>query len=131
MLTVAVIVLVAASAAHAATPQLSDQVIGRMIRAAFPDDPITAECIASSESTGTHRPPWHFDVAAENAGQYSLYQIAADWHPSYDVSRRYDVAYNIHYARGLYLNAKARWGWRYRWSGPNGTLWTTAAGCGA
>lgn len=120
------VVLALAQLGHAAAP--TDARISSLIAAAWPGDSTVAECIAGRESTGT---PGHYDPRAYSGGQYGLFQIAAQWHPGFDTARAYDPAYNIAYAHRIYLDALHRYGWRYRWSGPAGTLWTTAHGCGA
>lgn len=97
--------------------------IAERIRAAFPDDPATAECIAAYESTGT---PGHFNPRARNGANLGLMQINSDAHSQYDRRRLLEVAYNLRAARELYLAARRRWGWRGRW-----VDWTTRRLCGA
>lgn len=92
------------------------------IRKAFPRDGGAAVCIAKRESG--LRPE------ASNGRSKGLFQIDVEAHPWVDASRIFDAAYNIVVARKLYLASWHHYGWRYRWSGPTGTLWTTHALCG-
>jgi hypothetical protein len=103
--------------------------IEQQIRVAFPDDPTAAVCIASSESTGTHRPPWRFNAAALNGPHVGLFQISFTWHARRGESfasfreRVSRPAENIALARRIYLDARRRFG--------RGWLpWTTRSLCG-
>lgn len=101
---------------------LAGATIERQIRKAFPRDGDAAVCIAKRESG--LRP------GASNGRSKGLFQIDVEAHPWVDASRIFEAAYNIVVARKLYLASWHNYGWRYRWSGPTGTLWTTHALCG-